>query len=252
MIRRMEKCSIFSISFLPIKRCKRHHHRHLGIVTKKERKKMGWKGTNSYPLCLFLFFVFSAEVLVSVNARLLLPPKPDPADAAATARWLASQNSWGVLSTISSELGGAPFGNVVSFSDGLPGDGRGIPYFYLTTLDPTARNALKDGRSSFTLSEFSLGSCGRKDPENPSCAKLTLTGKLNLVVAESKETKFAERALFTKHPEMLEWPKGHNFQIFKLEIEDIFLIDWFGGPKPLSLAQYLNTTMVEHALDFSV
>ncbi|XP_058115583.1 uncharacterized protein LOC131258342 isoform X3 [Magnolia sinica] len=201
MIRRMEKCSIFSISFLPIKRCKRHHHRHLGIVTKKERKKMGWKGTNSYPLCLFLFFVFSAEVLVSVNARLLLPPKPDPADAAATARWLASQNSWGVLSTISSELGGAPFG---------------------------------------------------KDPENPSCAKLTLTGKLNLVVAESKETKFAERALFTKHPEMLEWPKGHNFQIFKLEIEDIFLIDWFGGPKPLSLAQYLNTTMVEHALDFSV
>ncbi|MCH95398.1 protein CREG1-like, partial [Trifolium medium] len=27
-------------------------------------------------------------------------------------------------------------GNVVSFSDGLPNQGTGIPYFYLTTLDP--------------------------------------------------------------------------------------------------------------------
>lgn len=69
--------------------------------------------------------------------------------------------------------------NVVSYSDGLPGQGRGIPYFYLTTLDPTARDALKDERSSFTLSEFPLGTCGKIDPENPTCAKLTLTGKVH-------------------------------------------------------------------------
>lgn len=66
----------------------------------------------------------------------------------------------------------------MSFSDGVPGEGSGIPYFYLTTLDPTARDALTDGRSSFTLSEFPLGSCGKIDPENPTCAKLTLTGKV--------------------------------------------------------------------------
>lgn len=68
--------------------------------------------------------------------------------------------------------------NVVSFSDGLPDKGRGIPYFYLTTLDPTARNALKDQRSSFTISEYAIGTCGKKDPENPSCAKITLVGKV--------------------------------------------------------------------------
>ena len=27
---------------------------------------------------------------------------------------------------------------MVSFSDGLPGKGKGIPYFYLTALDPIA------------------------------------------------------------------------------------------------------------------
>lgn len=70
------------------------------------------------------------------------------------------------------------YSNVVSYSDGVPGEGHGIPYFYLTTLDPTARDALEDERTSFTLSEFPLGTCGKIDPENPTCAKLTLTGKV--------------------------------------------------------------------------
>ncbi|VAI72516.1 unnamed protein product [Triticum turgidum subsp. durum] len=83
-----------------------------------------------------------------------------------------------LFSTISSDLSGAPFGNVVSYSDGVPGESHGIPYFYLTTLDPTARDALEDERTSFTLSEFPLGTCGKVDPENPTCAKLTLTGKV--------------------------------------------------------------------------
>lgn len=70
------------------------------------------------------------------------------------------------------------YSNVVSYSDGVPGEGRGIPYFYLTTLDPSARDALEDERTSFTLSEFPLGTCGEIDPENPTCAKLTLNGKV--------------------------------------------------------------------------
>ncbi|KAE8797326.1 protein CREG1 [Hordeum vulgare] len=218
--------------------------------------------------------------------------KPAPSEAAATARWLAAQNTWGVLrfppptkyhppslsdplygnrvlwqhavlielalasselqlgrvstepqlkyDTISSDLSGAPFGNVVSYSDGVPGESHGIPYFYLTTLDPTARDALEDERTSFTLSEFPLGTCGKVDPENPTCAKLTLTGKLKMVDHKSPEADLAKTALFSKHPEMEGWPKNHHFEIFKLEIENIFLIDWFGGPKPISPSQYLE------------
>ncbi|KAJ3694911.1 hypothetical protein LUZ60_000288 [Juncus effusus] len=193
----------------------------------------------SRSLCLaFLSFLLSTAVFGS--SRRLRLAKPDPFDAAATARWLASENSWGVLSTISSDLGGSPFGNVVSYSDGLPKKGLGIPYFYLTTLDPTARDVLVDRRSSLTLSEFPLGTCGKIDPENPTCSKMTLTGKLNLVDANCTEGQFAKQALFSKHPEMKGWPKNHNFKIFKLEIENIFLIDWFGGAKPLSPSEYLE------------
>ncbi|KAG2605227.1 protein CREG1-like [Panicum virgatum] len=194
-------------------------------------------------------FVLAAALLLVLRllapapvsaARPIVADKPAPSEATATARWLAAQNTWGVLSTISSDLNGAPFGNVVSYSDGLPGEGHGIPYFYLTTLDPTARDALEDERTSFTLSEFPLGTCGKIDPENPTCSKLTLTGKLKLVDLQSSEADLAKSALFTKHPEMKDWPKNHHFKIFKLEIENIFLIDWFGGPKPISPSQYLE------------
>lgn len=188
-------------------------------------------------LCLVLFFLGFPD---SAQGRLLVGNKPEPRNAASTARWLVSQNSWGVLNTISIDLGGAPFGNVVSYSDGIPNEGSGIPYFYLTTLDPTAKNALKDQRSSFTVSEYPLGTCGKKDPENPTCAKITLTGKLKLLEKHSKEAAFAQKVLFAKHPEMKGWPKSHNFRFFKLDIEDIFLIDWFGGPKPLTVEQYLH------------
>lgn len=79
---------------------------------------------------------------------------------------------------------------MASFSDGLPNSGSGIPYFYLTMLDPTARNALKDPRASFTVSEYALGTCGKIDPENPSCAKITLTGQVceNIKTIESNIT----------------------------------------------------------------
>ncbi|XP_057492061.1 uncharacterized protein LOC130777672 isoform X1 [Actinidia eriantha] len=200
----------------------------------------------------FLFVSVALWEVVSrspVEGRLLPLSKPQPDAAAAFARWLVSQSSWGVLSTISGDLGGAPFGNVVSFSDGLPDEGRGIPYFYLTTLDPTASNALKDQRSSFTISEYPVGTCGKADPENPTCAKITLTGKLKVVEGKSNEAEFAETALFTKHPEMKGWPKSHHFQFFKLEIEDIFMINWFGGPKPLTVDQYLHTKMNRLSID---
>ncbi|XP_073060342.1 uncharacterized protein [Primulina eburnea] len=190
---------------------------------------------------VFAFISILGLLQESIGGRPLARPRPD--DAAAFARWLVSQSSWGVLNTISSEMEGAPFGNVVSFSDGLPNKGRGIPYFYLTTLDPTASNALKDQRSSFTLSEYNLGTCGTTDPENPSCAKITLTGKLKALDGNSTEAEFARSALFSKHPEMKGWPKSHNFQIFQLDIKNIFMINWFGGPKPLTVDQYFGAKM---------
>ncbi|KNA16962.1 hypothetical protein SOVF_084390 [Spinacia oleracea] len=210
--------------------------------------EMETKMTRSSPMFKVTTFVLYLMMVLQlhcgcVEGRLLSLYKPDPNDVVAYARWLVAQNSWGSLSTISAEFGGAPFGNVMSYSDGLPGEGAGIPYFYLTTLDPTAINALEDQRSSLAISEYPIGTCGEKDPQNPTCARITLTGKLKLVDANSKEAEFARSALFTKHPEMKYWPGWHNFQVFKLEIENVFMVNWFGGRKSITVYQYLNWKM---------
>ncbi|CAH2080000.1 unnamed protein product [Thlaspi arvense] len=199
---------------------------------------------------IIFFFLLVLTVLEhSSSARILSISKPDRHDIAASARWLVSQNSWGVLSTLSIEHEGAPFGNVVSYSDGLPEKGNGIPYFYLTILDPTTRNALKDSRASFAISESPIGTC-KRDPMDPTCSKLTLTGKLLQVDEGSKEEEVAKEALFTKHPEMMDWPKEHDFRFFKLEIINIFLINWYGGAKSITVDEYLRYKAIKVASSF--
>lgn len=57
-------------------------------------------------------------------------------------------------------------------------------------------------------------------------------------------TERASQYFFFPFMWVTDWPKDRDFQIFKLSIETIFLIDWFGGPKPLTLAQYMHPRML--------
>ncbi|MCO5605903.1 hypothetical protein L7F22_060089 [Adiantum nelumboides] len=166
--------------------------------------------------------------------------RPDPASAGSMARWLVASNSWGVVSTVSVHLNGIPFGNVVSYSDGPDGNSSGVPYFYLSTLDPTPKDLAIIPYASLTVSEAPLGTCDEKDVENPTCAKITLSGQILVLNEDSDKLKFAALALFSKHPEMKGWPKDHDFKFYALKIQDIFLIDWYGGAKALSVDDYLS------------
>ncbi|MED6212608.1 hypothetical protein PIB30_085106 [Stylosanthes scabra] len=60
----------------------------------------------------YLLFLLGSQDSNSVaqGQMLSILTKPDPDDSAASARWLLSLNSWGVLNTISTDLNGAPFG----------------------------------------------------------------------------------------------------------------------------------------------
>ena len=71
-------------------------------------------------------------------------------------------------------------------SDGIHSDiqgrhGTGTPYFYLTELDPTARNLKADDRASFTISQATFpdaGYCREKSAQDPTCVRLTLSGRV--------------------------------------------------------------------------
>ena len=138
------------------------------------------------------------------------------------------------------------FGNIASISDG---DGyehsTGVIYTFLPTLDATYHDLMADPRVSLTFSEKPLangtsGGCAGSTAENPTCARLIVSGRLTLVPAANSST--AIKYLYARHPEMEDWAQGHHFLPFWLHpsnITDFFLIDMFGGAVHPTVAEYL-------------
>mmetsp|Transcript_15319 Transcript_15319/g.35314 ORF Transcript_15319/g.35314 Transcript_15319/m.35314 type:complete len:234 (+) Transcript_15319:584-1285(+) len=201
-------------------------------------------------LYLHAIAVSGAECACEVEER------PDVSSKALTARWMVHSLDWGVVSTISTRFGGdreevVPFGNVYSFVDGPCDKATGVPYFYGTYMDQSFADAKRNDMISLALSEASLpsvcpneaiDSCmlGTKygDPENPICARLTLTGRFMPLEDGSEEYDFAKQAFFERHPSMQSWPEGHGWSIAKMDIQDIWLIDYFGGATVLEPKEY--------------
>ena len=89
------------------------------------------------------------------------------------------QLDWGVVSTTSVHLGGAPFGNPLSVSDGPCDTPTGRLLLYLSPMDATMQDVQRgaNANASLTLHELQMpGACVGVDPEDPTCAKLTLSG----------------------------------------------------------------------------
>lgn len=76
------------------------------------------------------------------DAAARLPPLPPREDAARVARFVTHVCDWGALATTSTqqEVLGQPFADVLSLSDGPPGAGSGVPYFYLSPLQQLVGN----------------------------------------------------------------------------------------------------------------
>lgn len=89
------------------------------------------------------------------------------------------------------------------------------------------------------------------DPESPICARITLTGVLEVVPTYSaKYNTTLNEGFHPRHPQMSHWPIDHNWIIFKLNITqyDIWLINYFGGAIVITQEEYfpydLATTML--------
>ena len=83
------------------------------------------------------------------------------------------------------------------------------------------------------------------DPESPMCARLTLTGKFVALEDGSEEHDFAKQAFFERHPSMKSWPDGHGWVIAKIDIQDIWLIDYFGGATVVDPEEYFAGNLAE-------
>lgn len=69
-----------------------------------------------------------------------------------------------------------------------------------------------------------------KDPEEPTCARVVISGDFE-AVTDPNEFATAKSFLFDRHPTMQTWPDDHNFNVYKINIREIWLIDIYGGGK---------------------
>uniref|UniRef100_A0A452GTQ3 CREG-like beta-barrel domain-containing protein n=1 Tax=Gopherus agassizii TaxID=38772 RepID=A0A452GTQ3_9SAUR len=159
-----------------------------------------------------------------------------------TARFLTHYNSWGFLATESAQekIQGVPFGNCLLVSDGPINNSTGIPFFYVTPKDNIVTDLMKNSVASLTFPEAEGEFCRKNiiDPEDPRCARLTLTGQM--VIVPPEEMEFAKQAMFSRHPVMRKWPRNYEWFFMKMNIEHIWLQNWYGGVSTIAVEEYFK------------
>jgi hypothetical protein len=204
-----------------------------------------------------------AVISTSMVVLALAVGPPNTTDKVATARWMASNINWGVLSTTSTRIQGAllgeAFGNPYSFADA----DSGVPYFYASDLDASMVDAFIGNASiklnpqaTLAISEASLHNATSPatqpacrigtslgDPENPPCARLVLSGKLMKLDSDSAEYKVAYASLIKRHPSFKLYPPGHDFFVAKMQLDGVWLIDFYGGAAIISPKDYLAPSL---------
>ena len=180
--------------------------------------------------------IFSQQLL---QAPIVTAQNSTPSDAE-LARYLVHENTYSIVATNSIHLDGHVFSNVASCSDGIGDNSTGRIFFYLTLMDPTGADLKKDPSAAVTFAQAQLtgaSSCGMIDPEDPTCAKLTIGGNI-IEVQESTDKEFALKALFSRNPAMSEWPAEHGWIVFEMKPEDIIIFSHYGGSARISPLEY--------------
>nr|XP_055062305.1 protein CREG1 isoform X2 [Misgurnus anguillicaudatus] len=129
---------------------------------------------------------------------------PPHEDVARMARFVVNKCDWASMATISTHepVKGQPFSNSFSISDGPAGNGTGTPYLYLTHLEISVQDLQVD----------------------------------------DGEVSVAKDSLFSRHPEMMDWPTDHSWFFAKMNISQVWVLDYFGGVKTVTPEQYYKAT----------
>lgn len=174
------------------------------------------------------------------------PPATQPA---ARARWLVYNSMWTAVSTVSVRLQGRPWANVRSMADGVGTNSTGRPVLYLPTPDPTSVDIAADAHCAISFSEAALperlastGTCGGMDSEDPTCARLVLSGTLRALTTKAEIAR-AEADLGARHP-LAPWLAqggAHTGgKYFTLDIASLSFLDNYGGFAKLTVEEYLG------------
>lgn len=165
-----------------------------------------------------------------------------PTDHAKVARNLVHNSDWAAVGTISvdSKIAGFPMVNVISVAD----NAEGVIYFMLVDLDFTGQDWKKRNNVTFLFTQDVNGECraNNKDPMEPTCARAMISGQVEEVVGD-KEKDTAQKLFLKRHPAGSKWIDTHVFYLCKLNIGNIYVLDFYGGPHDVSAEDYYKARL---------
>ncbi|XP_058475683.1 protein CREG1 [Solea solea] len=190
---------------------------------------------------LLLGLLWASSASASEFSRLRIPPHEQ---VARVARFISHRCDWASMATISSheQVAGQPFSNAFSVSDGPLGSSSGVPYMYLTRMEVSVQDLEVNPSASLSMSLAQTDYCRqhRFDPQSPLCARVILSGSVMQV--NGTEAEFAKKSLFSRHPEMINWPTDHNWFFSKFNITQVWVLDYFGGVKIVTPGEYFQAS----------
>ncbi|KAF5299197.1 hypothetical protein FQA39_LY02370 [Lamprigera yunnana] len=191
--------------------------------------------------------VFATVLVANANGTVIIianPPKPE--QNALMARYVIHNVDWVALSTIStiSEIQSFPYASIEEVVDGIDETGNGIPYFFITAMDPFHVDVMKDSRFSLVASLASTDWCKEQqyEAEDPRCARVMMSGRYIKVTNNTEEYRMALDNMHRRHPKTKYWPDDHSFYISKMAVQHINLFDAFGGVKTVKPDEYFAAT----------
>ena len=145
------------------------------------------------------------------------------------ARQLFLQHSFGVLSTISLDVPGYPFGSITPYC----ADRQGRPIIYISYIAQHTRNILADPRVSLTVFENNTGS-----DDVQARGRITCIGDARKVPADDSDTR--ER-YFQYFPSSRQYSGTHDFEFFRVDLKRVRFIGGFGQIYWVEPADFMAT-----------
>jgi putative heme iron utilization protein len=132
------------------------------------------------------------------------------------AKGLIRSSETGVISTISHNLRGYPFGSVSPFIS----CSEGKLYFYISDIAQHAKNLQKDSRMSLTV--FHQAEEGDQNAHG----RVTVVGDTSVIGGDKAEQLLEQYVL--RYPESESYKQAHDFKIWQMDIVRVRYIGGFG------------------------
>jgi hypothetical protein len=77
-----------------------------------------------------------------------------------------------------------------------------------------------------------------------------ISGSIEKVPKDTPEYEFGTQAMLSRHPASPHWIHTHDFFLCKLNISQVVVLDYYGGPHYVDVQDYYNAHLDGEAREF--